>query len=64
MSAELITIKGACERLNLSLSTIKRLINRGELRAIKVGRVIRLRADDVQAWVDALPAKEVGHADA
>jgi len=33
--------------------TVDRLINAGELRAVRIGRSYRLRADDVDAYLAA-----------
>jgi excisionase family DNA binding protein len=43
-----LTIGQAAERLNVSTKTIRRLIARGDLRAARIGRAIRLRDADIQ----------------
>lgn len=40
------------ERLGIGLRTLYRLIDSGELAAYKFGRVIRLKATDVDAYID------------
>lgn len=47
MSDNLMTIQDAAAYLSVAPITIRRLISRGELKARKVGRVIRLDPRDV-----------------
>ena len=42
----------ACKYLGIQNRTLYKLINDGEIRAYKVGRVIRLRRDDVDDFLD------------
>ncbi len=37
-------------RLGVATKTVYRLIDRGELRAFRIGRVIRLKSGDVEAY--------------
>jgi excisionase family DNA binding protein len=46
-SAPLMTIKDAATLLRVSTKTIRRLIAREELQAVRVGRSVRLRSADV-----------------
>jgi len=54
----LLTVEQAAEHLNLKPSTISEYISRGRLRAVKLGisnrAGIRIRADDLQAFIDSL----------
>jgi len=43
----------ACEYLGIGLRTLYKLIHDGELRAYKVGRVIRVRKVDADAFLEA-----------
>jgi excisionase family DNA binding protein len=43
----LLTVPEVAAILRLSTRTISRLINRGELRAVRIGRAIRIRKDDI-----------------
>ncbi len=43
----------AAAYLGVRLNTLYRRINLGEIRAYKLGRVIRLRKDDVDAYLEA-----------
>lgn len=48
-----LSTKAAAERLGVTPRTLYRLIDAGELPAYKFGRVIRLRALEVEAFIDA-----------
>jgi len=43
----LLTIPQTQERLNLSRQSVYRLFWSGELRRVKIGRAVRVRAEDV-----------------
>jgi excisionase family DNA binding protein len=43
----------ACERLSVTLRTLYRFIDEGQLPAYKMGRVIRLQRSDVDAFIEA-----------
>jgi excisionase family DNA binding protein len=45
-----LTVHQACRRLKVSRHTLLRLIDTGELPAYKIGWMIRLRVDDVEAY--------------
>ncbi|GAB3092333.1 helix-turn-helix domain-containing protein [Isoptericola nanjingensis] len=49
-------ITKAAEFASVDVTTIRRAIWGGRLRAFKVGRVVRIRPADVRAWVSAHPA--------
>lgn len=55
----LYTIPDAGDVLGISRDTVYRLIRAGELRAVEVTRGsrtrMRIRADDLQAYIDGLP---------
>jgi excisionase family DNA binding protein len=44
----------ACERLGVTLRTLYRFIDEGQLPAYKMGRVIRLQAKDVDAFISRM----------
>jgi excisionase family DNA binding protein len=47
-----MSTKGAADYLGVNLRTLYRFIDEGELAAYKFGRVIRLKEDDVVAFVE------------
>lgn len=47
---EWLTMTQACRRLRVSRTTLFRLIDRGELPAYRIGWMIRLRVDEVEAY--------------
>jgi excisionase family DNA binding protein len=48
----------ACRRLRMSRATLLRLVNRGELPAYRIGWMIRLLVDDVEAYRRRLAGEE------
>ncbi len=42
----------ACERLGVTLRTLYRFIDEGQLPAYKMGRVIRLQAQDIDVFIE------------
>jgi len=48
---QLMTIKNAAEMLAVTESAIRKWLYQGRLRAVKVGRLTRLRRNDVEAIV-------------
>ena len=47
------TVSEIAERLHLSTRTIRRLIERGELDAYRIGRLIRISPDGLQRFIEA-----------
>ncbi|MDP9388179.1 MAG: helix-turn-helix domain-containing protein [Actinomycetota bacterium] len=50
----LLSLEDAADVLNVSPSTVKRLVRAGELPAVKVARTTRVRRSDLDAYVAAL----------
>ncbi|MGH8651450.1 MAG: helix-turn-helix domain-containing protein [Gammaproteobacteria bacterium] len=48
----LLTLPEAARTLSVATRTVRRLIERGELPKVKVGRCVRVPVEAVQAWVD------------
>jgi excisionase family DNA binding protein len=46
--------KEACERLGVTLRTLYRFIDEGQLPAYKMGRVIRLQAGDIDGFIERM----------
>jgi len=49
--SRLLAVQETAERLAVSVDTIRRLIARGELPALKVGKQIRLDPSELERWV-------------
>src|SRR5256885_13279038 len=48
-----LSTAAACRRLGITVRTLYRLVNEGQLPAYRFGRVYRLKADDVEAFIEA-----------
>jgi excisionase family DNA binding protein len=53
MSDTLLTAAEVADQLRVSTMTVYRLIRRGELPAVRVGRNYRVRESDLEAFLDA-----------
>jgi excisionase family DNA binding protein len=51
----LLSIDETCEQAHFGRTTFWRLVGSGELRAVKVGRSVRVRESDLLAWFESLP---------
>ena len=50
----LLTLGEVKQRLNVGLTTVKEAINRGELRAVHLGRAVRVHSEDLVKYMDQL----------
>jgi excisionase family DNA binding protein len=57
---ELLTVSEVAKRLRLHEMTVRRHIKSGRLRAVRVGRRIRILDQDVERILEPEPAKENG----
>jgi excisionase family DNA binding protein len=57
---DLKTIKQAAEKLQLHPNTIRNLILRGELKAERIGRSIRIRDENLNALLTPFAGGEFG----
>jgi len=48
----LVTVAQAAKLLACSDFTVRRAIWRGDLRSVRLGRALRVRADDLDAFID------------
>ena len=48
-----LSTPGAAERLGITPRTLYRFIDEGQVAAYKFGRVIRLKQDDVDAYIES-----------
>lgn len=53
MEALVLTVDDVAELVQLGPEAVRRAVRRGELRASKLGGRIRIRRDDVNAWIEA-----------
>ncbi len=56
---QLITLDEAAERLHVHRITVHRLISDGRLPSLKVGRARRIRASDLDRFIEERLAAEV-----
>jgi excisionase family DNA binding protein len=61
---DLLTRQDLCGLLRCSLPTVKRLLKRGELPVIRVGKRVLVRKEAVERWLQAHETPATGHADA
>ncbi len=54
---ELLKVDDIMRILKVSRTTAYALIHSGNLRTFKVGRLVRIRAVDLQKFVEGVPAK-------
>jgi excisionase family DNA binding protein len=50
-SRRFLTVSEVAVALRVSNMTVYRLVSSGELPAVRIGRSVRLRADDVEAYL-------------
>ena len=53
----LLRISEVAARLNVHVATVRRLIERGELQAVKIGKNIRVQPADLDAYIQAAHIK-------
>jgi excisionase family DNA binding protein len=51
--ARWVSTAEASERLGVTLRTLYRLVDEGRLPAYKIGRVIRIKEEDVDAFIES-----------
>lgn len=54
---EWLSTAGAADRLGITTRTLYRFIDEGQLPAFKFGRVIRLKRDDVDTYIESCRVK-------
>ena len=52
-NAQWLSTTEACEAVGVTLPTLYRYINRGSLVAYRFGRVIRIKAEDMERFIDS-----------
>lgn len=58
----LLTVHQACERLNISRTTLYELMNAGELESVSIGRARRIPVSSVNDFIDKRIASTRGGA--
>lgn len=53
MTAKLLTLAEVSERLAVSLRTVERMVADGELAVVRIRRQVRVRPQDVDAYLEA-----------
>ena len=53
LSHRLLTIQDVAEFLQVSTRTVRRLIDTGELAAVRIGRSVRVRPEALQALIES-----------
>ncbi len=56
----LLTVSQVAHQLQVVPITVYRLIERGDLTGVKVGRVWRIRQPDLQAYLDRSTSRSTG----
>ena len=56
----LLTITDVSERLKINRSTVWRLLDSGELRGFRIGRVWRVKEEDLAAYIEGLRGRGQG----
>jgi len=62
MTPVLLELEDVADAMQVSASTVKRLIGSGKLRAVKVERATRVHRDDLAAYLDGLRQPETNGA--
>ncbi len=53
---QLLTLQQVADRLQVSMSTVRRLVAAGKLKTVRIGRNLRVRPEDLAAYI-----KEAAH---
>lgn len=49
---QLLTLQQVADRLQVSMSTVRRLLDAGKLRSVRIGRNLRVRPEDLAAYIE------------
>lgn len=53
---QLLTLQQVADRLQVSMSTVRRLVSAGKLKTVRIGRNLRVRPEDLAGYIEG--AKE------
>ena len=59
---KLLRLTEVAERLDISMPTVRRLVKDGKIKAIRVGRVLRVRPLDLESYIQNSVNKVAGQA--
>ncbi len=51
MGVTLYTVRQVCEAWNISRATLYRLVQRGQVKPVKIGRATRFRSDELEQFL-------------
>src|SRR5687768_5397515 len=54
MNKPLLSIAGFIDMYGVRRTKVYEMLDKGELRAVKIGRLTRIRAEDAQMWAEGL----------
>lgn len=52
-------IEDAAEKLQISKSSVRRLINNGDLPAVRIGKSVRIKSDDWEHFMNKILNNEI-----
>lgn len=50
---QLLKVTDVAERLSVSVTTVRRLIDKGKLQTVRIGRSVRIRPEDLEAYIES-----------
>ncbi len=59
---KLLRLTEVAERLDVSMPTVRRLVKEGKIKAFRVGRVLRVKPYDLEAYLQESINKNAGQA--
>jgi excisionase family DNA binding protein len=48
---QLLRLTDVSERLNLSMSTVRKLVKKGQIRTVRIGRILLVRPIDLESYI-------------
>jgi len=51
--AQLLTLDQVADRLQVSMSTVRRRVADGELKTVRIGRALRVRPEDLEEYIES-----------
>lgn len=59
----LLTVEQLAKRLSVNPMTVRRMIRRGQIAAVRIGRAIRFRPEDIDAFLESVKIGKGGAPD-